>query len=251
MYIILRSILQHRDQSITRHPVGCKYRCHLLAIQRCRHPYYQPRRQPAHLLVYAQIESQDVDENWIDSLGQSFCGSNGFMPISELQHSQIHTINLENTIMTLSYPIWLLTIVKITSPRNMRREKEVILQSPSALNDNWRPDIILRLDYTRISDLATYVLNNKIQDVPSTTKEFLGSKAKLTPKLNVKRLVISDAPSKEEVQVFAVLEGPLAEVGKKSGQESVKICLKTNAKVQNNNGAVESAHHQTRLFETN
>ena len=139
--------------------------------------------------------------------------------------------------MTLSYPMWLLIGCQNHIAEEYADRKAVILQSPSALSDNWGPDIVLRLDYKRISELATHVLNNKLKDVPSTTKEFLGFKAKLTPTLNVKRLVISDAPSKEDVQVFAVLEGPIKwKLGKKSGEESVKLRLKTNAKVENTNG---------------
>lgn len=148
--------------------------------------------------------------------------------------------------MTLSYPIWLLIGCQNHIADEYAARKAVILQSPSALNDNWSPDIILRLDYTRISELATHVVNNKIKDVPIAKKEFLGFKAKLAPKLTVKRLVISDAPSKEEVQVFAVLEGPIKwTLGKKSGQESVKLRLQTNAKVQNNNGQLSI--HITKL----
>jgi hypothetical protein len=57
---------------------------------------------------------------------------------------------------------------------------------------------------------------------------------------------VSDAPSKEEVQVFAVLEGPIKwTLGKKTGKESVKLRLQTNATVQNNNGQLSL--HITKL----
>ena len=148
--------------------------------------------------------------------------------------------------MTLSYPIWLLIGCQNHIADEYAARKSVILQAPSVLQDNWSPDIVLRLDYTRISELATHVLDNTLQDIPSSTKEFLGFKAKLTPNLGVKRLVISDASSKEEVQVFAVLEGPIKwKLGKKTGEESVKLRLKTNAKVENDNGQLSL--HITKL----
>jgi hypothetical protein len=148
--------------------------------------------------------------------------------------------------MTLSYPMWLLIGCQnhIVDEYNVR--KAMVLQAPSALKENWSPDIILRLDYTRISALATHVLNKTLKEVPSTTKEFLGFKAKLTPKLSVKRLVISDAHSKEDVQILAVLEGPINwKLGGKKGEETVKLRINTNATVKNDNGQLSL--HITKL----
>lgn len=148
--------------------------------------------------------------------------------------------------MTLSYPMWLLIGCQNHIAEEYNVRKSAVLQAPSTLSENWSPDIILRLDYTRISALATHVLNNTLKDVPSTTKEFLGFKAKLTPKLSVKRLVISDAPSKEEVKVLAVLEGPINwKLGGKTGKESVKLRINTNATVKNTNGQLSL--HITKL----
>jgi len=120
------------------------------------------------------------------------------------------------------------------------------MKAPSPLSDSWNPDIVLRLDYKRISELASHVLSKTLEDIPSAKKEFLGFKATLTPKLKVKRLVISDAPSKEDVQVLAVLEGPVKwKLGSKSGKESVKLRIKTNATVKNINGQLSL--HITKL----
>ena len=148
--------------------------------------------------------------------------------------------------MTVSYPIWLLLGCQNQIAEEYEARKSAVMQVPSALSDNWNPDIVLRLDYKRISELASHVLSKTLEDIPSAKKEFLGFKATLTPKLKVKRLVISDAPSKEDVQVLAVLEGPVNwKLGNKSGKESVKLRVKTNATVKNNEGQLSL--HITKL----
>ena len=152
--------------------------------------------------------------------------------------------------MTLSYPIWFLLGCQNHIADDYAVRKSSVMKAPSALSDTWKPDVVLRLNYKRISELASHVLSKTLEDVPSAKKEFLGFKATLTPKLKVKRLVISDAPSAEDVQVLAVLEGPINwKLGSKSGKESVKLRIKTNATVKNNDGQLSL--HITKLDSLN
>ncbi len=117
------------------------------------------------------------------------------------------------------------------------QRKALIEQNAPALKANWNPDIVLRLNYTRMSDLAASVLEHKLDTLPATKKEFLGFKARLKPSLKIKRLVISDASSDDEVSILAVLEGKVNwKLGNKKGSEPTKVRIKTLAKVINDNG---------------
>jgi hypothetical protein len=138
--------------------------------------------------------------------------------------------------MTLSYPIWMLLGCQNDISTQYAERKATIEQPPSELAADWNPDIVLRLDYDRMSELAMAVLEKKIQELPAAKKEFLGFKARIKPTLTIKRLTISDAPKAEEVQVVSILEGQLKwSLGQKKGSEPIRIRLKTNAQVHTDN----------------
>ncbi len=139
--------------------------------------------------------------------------------------------------MTLSYPIWLFIGCQNHIAEEYAQRKAIIEQTAPTLQTNWNPDIVLRLNYTRMSDLASSVLEAKLKTLPATTKEFLGFKARLKPNLSIKRLVISDAPSDDEVSILAVLDGNINwKLGNKKGAEPTTIRIKTLAKVINDHG---------------
>jgi|GEM_PF-6984241 len=139
--------------------------------------------------------------------------------------------------MTLSYPILMLLGCQNDIAEQYAQRKATIENAPPALSANWNPDIVLRLDYQRMSELAVAVLDKKIQELPAAKKEFLGFKARIKPILTIKRLTISDAPTAEEVQVVSILEGQLKwSLGQKKGSEPIRLRLKTNAQVHTDDG---------------
>lgn len=139
--------------------------------------------------------------------------------------------------MLLSYPIWIFLGCQNHIADEYATRKAQILATPPTLNEHWNPDIILRLDYNRMSELTSLVVDDQLQKLPATKKEFLGFAMGMQPKLSVQRLQVSDATADDEVQVSTVLKGVLNwNVGNKKGSESLVVRIKTNAQVLNDNG---------------
>ena len=147
--------------------------------------------------------------------------------------------------MLLSYPIWMFLGCQNHIADEYATRKAQILATPPALSEHWSPDIILRLDYNRMSELTNLVVNDKLQKLPATKKEFLGFTMGMQPKLSVQRLQIADAPAADEVQITATLKGVLNwNVGPKKGKEPLVVRIKTNAQVLNDNGELSIKMNQ-------
>ena len=86
-------------------------------------------------------------------------------------------------------------------------EKEAIFQTAPALKDNWKPDILLRLNYDAISKIAKRYVEKEIQGYKPLKKTFLSKEFIAKPKLKLTKLTLSDAPAKDEIKFQTILEG--------------------------------------------
>ena len=87
------------------------------------------------------------------------------------------------------------------------QEKELVLQEAPPLKDNWKPDILLRLNYQAISRIAKRYVEKEIKGYKPLKKKFLGKEFIAKPKLELKKLVLSDAAAKDEIQFRTNIEG--------------------------------------------
>ena len=86
-------------------------------------------------------------------------------------------------------------------------EKEAVFQTAPALKDNWKPDILLRLNYDAISKIAKRYVEKEIQSYKPLKKKFLSKEFIAKPKLKLKTLTLSDAPGKNKIKFRTILEG--------------------------------------------
>lgn len=87
------------------------------------------------------------------------------------------------------------------------QEKETALQTAPKLKDNWKPDILLRLNYDAISKIAKRYVEKEIKSYKALKKNFLGQEFVANPKLELKRLDLSDAAGDNEIQFQTTIEG--------------------------------------------
>ena len=86
-------------------------------------------------------------------------------------------------------------------------EKEAVLREAPPLQKNWKPDLLLRLDYQAISRIAKRYVEKEIQDYQPLKKQFLGSTFTAKPKLKLTELKLSDAKAKDEIHFRAKISG--------------------------------------------
>ena len=60
--------------------------------------------------------------------------------------------------------------------------KESLQSIPSTLTDNWKPDIIFRLNYEHLTTLAQVLVNEQLQSSKSFRKEVLGFALNIQPR---------------------------------------------------------------------
>ena len=87
--------------------------------------------------------------------------------------------------------------------------KDEILQTAPELSPNWKPDIILRLNYEHLSDIAEILINEQLRTAKSFNKDFMGVSLKVVPKLQLEELELSDAPDGDHINIQGVIRGPL------------------------------------------
>ena len=121
--------------------------------------------------------------------------------------------------------------------KEYEQEKETVLQAAPALKDNWKPDILLRLDYGAISKIAKRYVEKEIKGYKPLKKKFLGKEFVAKPKLNLKTLTLSDAPAKDAIQFRTVLDGNFTlSWGPFKEKLKTKAVLQGIAKIELNDG---------------
>ena len=119
------------------------------------------------------------------------------------------------------------------------KNKAQVLQKPAELGDNWQPDIILRLNYSALSDVAIKILSSELQTI-SLEKEFLGAKFLATSNLTLQSLQIEDVPADHSMKILGRLTGPWAWKWKKlQGSESSDISFEGIAKISLEDGEMQ------------
>ena len=83
--------------------------------------------------------------------------------------------------------------------KEYEQEKDLALQTAPPLKNNWKPDILLRLNYKAISKIATRYVEKEIKSKKPLKKKFFGKDFVAKPKLELKNLILSDAPAKDEI----------------------------------------------------
>jgi len=128
-------------------------------------------------------------------------------------------------------------------------EKALLMQAPAPLEENWKPDMILRLNYGVISKLSIPHLQDNFTKSTSISKNILGATLKVTPEMTVKRLQIADAPENNQVTIRGAVEGKIPwKLGILEGTETCSASFQGKATVGMNDGAATLKMDSIELF---
>ena len=86
--------------------------------------------------------------------------------------------------------------------------KESLLSNPPELLENWKPDIILRLNYDHLTTLAQVLVNEQLQSSNSFRKEVLGFSLDIQPSLKLTTFQLSDDAESEHIHIKGTIKGP-------------------------------------------
>jgi hypothetical protein len=117
--------------------------------------------------------------------------------------------------------------------------KESLQSTPSKLSDNWKPDIIFRLNYDHLTTLAQVLVNEQLQSSKAFRKEVLGFALNIQPSLKLTDLQLSDDADSEHIRINGTIKGPWKwTVGAFKGSEHSSIQFSGSVNTEFKDGQV-------------
>jgi hypothetical protein len=113
-----------------------------------------------------------------------------------------------------------------------KEEKRLLMSPATPLEENWQPDILLRLNYRIISKISAEYLQLSFTEPQTIKKNFFGATLTATPEIKIDKLEITDAPKKEYVLFRGKLSGSMPwKLGVLSGVEKYSSTFTGRAKL--------------------
>lgn len=117
--------------------------------------------------------------------------------------------------------------------------KKSLQASPTDLQENWKPDIVLRLNYEHLTTLAQILVNEQLESSKSFHKDVLGFDLNIQPSLVLTSLRLSDDANSEHIQIEGTIKGPWKwTVGSFKGKEHSSIQFSGSVNTEFRDGQV-------------